>query len=105
VAAQAIRALAHQALTFVLTTPVWACWLTLWLVITLQPLGAGWVEYWVTFGTHGPPAGLWIGLLLVLAPLTAEALTVLYGLWGGVRCLAGHDFRYAVVGDRLVPQR
>jgi hypothetical protein len=50
---------------------------------------------------QNPPAGLWFGLLLMVVPFGLWGLTILYALWGAVRCLAGEDFRYVVIGKWL----
>jgi hypothetical protein len=54
---------------------------------------------------NAPPAGLWIGLILIVVPAVISFLTVLYGLWGAVRCLGGYDFRYAIIGRWLESHR
>ena len=43
----------------------------------------------------------WVGLLLMIVPLGLWGLMILYGLYGAVRCLGGHDFKYAIVGNWL----
>jgi hypothetical protein len=52
-----------------------------------------------------PPPGLWAGLILMIVPLGIWGLTILYGLWGAARCLGGHDFKYAIIGNWLESQR
>jgi len=37
-------------------------------------------------------------------PLGIWALTILYGLWGAVRCLGGRDFEYAIIGNWIKTQ-
>jgi hypothetical protein len=48
-----------------------------------------------------PPAGMWVGLFLMIIPLGNWGLTILYGLYGAVRCFGGHDFKYAIIGNWL----
>jgi hypothetical protein len=48
---------------------------------------------------------LWAGLILMIVPLSIWGLTILYGLWGAARCLGGHDFKYAIIGNWLESQR
>ncbi len=99
-AGQALQALVYQIATMVLTWIVWACWGCAWMALLLPPLMANPDAYQTT-----PPAGLWVGLILMIVPLGIMGLTVLYGLWGAVRCLGGHDFKYAVIGRWLESQK
>jgi uncharacterized Tic20 family protein len=99
VAAQALQALVYQVMVFLMTMLVWCCWGVLWLLLFLPPLATNPNAYQVT-----PPAGLWVGLILMIIPLGFWGLTILYGLWGGVRCLGGHDFKYVIVGNWLGSQ-
>jgi hypothetical protein len=45
-----------------------------------------------------------VGLLLMVVPFGIWGLTILYGLYGAVRCYGGHDFKYAIIGDWLESQ-
>jgi uncharacterized Tic20 family protein len=99
VAAQALQALAYQVATFVVVGLVWCGWGMLWTVLTLGPLVTNPAAY-----DQAPPAGFWIGLTLMIVPLGISGLILLYGLWGAVRCLGGHSFRYAILGNRLAKQ-
>jgi uncharacterized Tic20 family protein len=96
VAAQALQALVYQAVTFIVTMLAWCCWGALWMAMFLPPLLSNPDAYQTT-----PPPGLWIGLILMVIPFFVWGLTILYGLWGAVRCLGGHDFKYAIIGDWL----
>jgi hypothetical protein len=96
VAYQALQALVYQAVVFVVTMVAWCCWGLLWMLLILVPLTSNPQAYDVA-----PPAGLWVGLALMIVPLGLWGLAILYGLWGAVRCLNGADFRYAIVGRWL----
>ena len=96
VAAQALQALVYQLVTFIATMLAWCCWGALWVLLLLPPLFASPEAY-----QSAPPPGFWAGLLLMLFPLVIWAITILYGLWGAARCLAGHEFRYVIVGRWL----
>lgn len=96
VAAQALQSLVYQAAVFLVTMLVWCCWGVLYMVLIMVPLMANPGAYEST-----PPAGLWVGLILMIVPLIVWGLTILYGLWGAVRCLKGEDFKYAIVGRWL----
>ena len=93
---QSLQATVYQLFTIVVLGAIWTCWGVGWLGMTLTPVIVNPGAYEAT-----PPAGMWIGLLLGLVPLALGALIVLYGLFGAVRCLAGHDFRYALIGRWL----
>jgi uncharacterized Tic20 family protein len=99
VAGQALQALVYQAVVFVVTMLAWCCWGVLWMVVLFVPLFSN-PTAWET----APPAGLWVGLILMLVPLGIWGLTILYGLWGAVRCFGGHDFKYAIIGNWLDSQ-
>jgi uncharacterized Tic20 family protein len=96
VAFQALQALIYQAVVMVVTIVAWCCWGAVWMLMLLPPLFANPDAYQVT-----PPPGLWFGMFLMVAPLGIWALTILYGLWGAVRCLGGHDFRYPIIANWL----
>ncbi len=94
VAGQALQALVYQALTFLVTMVAWCCWGLLWTLLILVPLISNPRAYDVA-----PPAGLWVGLFLMIVPFGIWGLTILYGLYGAARCFGGHDFKYAIVGN------
>ena len=99
VAAQALQSLVYQTAIFLVTMLAWCCWGVLWMATLLPPIFANPEAYETT-----PPPGLWIGLSLMIVPLGIWGLTILYGLWGAARCLGGHDFKYAVIGNWLESQ-
>jgi uncharacterized Tic20 family protein len=96
VAFQALQAVVYQTVAFLLTALALCCWGALWMTMLLPPLFANPDAY-----THAPPAGLWVGLALMVVPLGLWGLTILYGLWGAVRCLGGHSFKYIIIGNWL----
>ena len=93
---QALQALVYQVAVTVVSFVAWCCWGFLWMALFLPPLMSNPDAY-----QYAPPAGLWIGLFLMVIPLAIWGLTLLYGLWGAVRCLGGHDFEYIIVGKWL----
>ena len=99
-AGQALQALVFQAITFVITMLAWCCWGLVWLVLILVPL---WNNPEVYEGS-APPAGMLAGFALMAVPLAIWLITIVYGLYGAVRCLQGHDFRYALIGRWLKSQ-
>jgi uncharacterized Tic20 family protein len=80
---QALQAVVYQA-AVVVVTMVWGyAWVLLLAGVLQIDLGS-------------PPR--WAGLPLFWIPIGFQVLAILYALWGAVRCLGGHDFRYAIVG-------
>ena len=99
-AAQALQATVYQAVTFLIMMIAWCCWIGLYMMMIFVPLMNNPGAY-----EAAPPAGLWVGLFLMIVPLGICGLIILYGLYGTVRCLGGHDFKYAIIGDWLEGQR
>ncbi len=93
VARQALQALVYQVAAAVIGLLAWCCWGVLWLLMLIASIGSG--------ATADPPAAVWVGLALMIIPAGIMGLTVLYGLWGAVRSLNGHDFKYAIIGNWL----
>lgn len=98
-AGQALQALVYQVITFALMMFAWCCWGLLWMLLILVPIWNNPTAYEST-----PPAEMWIGLALMAIPLAFMVLVTFYGLYAGVRCLQGHDFRYALIGRWLKSQ-
>jgi uncharacterized Tic20 family protein len=99
VAAQALQSLIYQAITFLVTMIAWCCWVVLYMALIFVPLLSNPGAY-----EAAPPAGLWVGLALMIVPFGIWGLIILYGLYGAVRCLGGHDFKYAIIGNWLDSQ-
>jgi len=95
-AGQALQALVYQAVVFIVTMLAWCCWGALWMLMIFVPLMGNPQAY-----EYAPPAGMWLGLVLMVVPIGIWGLTILYALWGAVRCLGGHDFKYVIIGDWL----
>jgi uncharacterized Tic20 family protein len=90
VAVQALQAVIYHLAGFGLFVAGMGCWMALYLA-TLIPVMAAPEE----------PASLWIFMvatLLMFVPFLQMGLWIAGGLWGAVRCLRGHDFRYAIIG-------
>lgn len=96
VAFQSLQALVYQGVVMIITIVAWCCWGILWMLMLLPPLFANPDAY-----MYAPPAGMWVGLFFMVIPLGIWGLTILYALWGAIRCLGGHDFRYAIIGNWL----
>jgi uncharacterized Tic20 family protein len=100
VAGQALQALVYQAATTLVTMLAWCCWAVLWVAIFLPPI----ISHPGLYQNTVPP-GFWVGFGFIFFPLVLWAIIIVYGLWGAVRCLGGHDFQYAIVGRWLASQR
>ena len=96
VAAQALQATVYQAVTFLVTMAVWCCWGMLWMLMILVPVTSNPAAYEVA-----PPAGILVGMFLMIVPFGIWGLIILYGSYGAARCFGGHDFKYAVIGKWL----
>ena len=99
-AAQALQAMVYQGVTFLITMVAWCCWGILYMMMIFVPLVNNPGAY-----EAAPPAGLWVGMFLMIVPFGIWGLIILYGLYGAVRCLGGHDFKYAIIGNWLEGQR
>ena len=80
---QALQAVVYQAAVVVVTVAGPIVWFFLCLMI--------WMDF---VGGAGPD---WAEAALFAFPVVFPVLAILYALWGAVRCLGGHDFRYASV--------
>jgi uncharacterized Tic20 family protein len=98
-ARQALQALVYQGVTFVVTMLAWCCWGAVWMALLFPPLLTEPARY-----ANTVPAGMWVGLSLIVIPLAIWGLTILYGLWAAARCLGGHEFRYVIIGKWLENQ-
>lgn len=96
---QALQALIYQAATFIIFMGLWFCWGVAWMGLILPPVIANPAAY-----ETAPPPTMWVGLSLITVPLCIGFLTLLYGLWGAIRCLSGHDFRYLLIGNWVAAQ-
>jgi uncharacterized Tic20 family protein len=97
---QALQATIYQTVAFVVSVAAWGCWGLAWMAMILPPVFANPTMY-----KNNPPAGLWLGLVLMLVPIAVSTVSLLYGLWGAARCLGGHDFRYILIGRWLESHR
>lgn len=96
---QALQALVYQAVTFLVMMLGWCCWGILFTAMLLVPLLADPDAYQTAL-----PAGFWVGMASMVIPFGIWGLTILYGLWAAARCLGGHDFKYAIIGNWLDSQ-
>ncbi|NLE75727.1 MAG: DUF4870 domain-containing protein [Chloroflexi bacterium] len=100
VAFQSLQALVYQVAALLLTFGAWICWGLLWMLLFIPQ----WIVSPQLYQSN-PPGGFWLGLMLMAVPLAITVGTFFYGLWGALRTLSGHPFRYAVIGRWLAGQR
>jgi len=94
VAFQALQATVYQIIGIAATMLGWFCWMALYFVSFIPLMSAA---------EQGgePPFFFWFALLLMFVPMGLTGLWILGGLWGAVRCLSGHDFKYLIIGNWL----
>ena len=96
IAFQALQSVVYQTAATILMLLSWCCWFVVYMALIFVPLAANPGAYDVN-----PPAGLWVGLFLMVVPFAVWGIFVLYGLWGAARTLSGHEFKYVIVGRWL----
>jgi uncharacterized membrane protein len=92
---QALQALAYQFVGMLGTLLLWACW-GCFYSLSFIPMVQNPQAY-----EDAPPPIFWISLASTAIPLVIMGLWWLYGLYGGLRTLQGHDFRYFVLGPMV----
>lgn len=93
---QGLQAAFYQLLGMVMIAALWTLW-GVFYALSMVPLMAEPTRY-----QDGPPALFWAGMISMVVPLLFMLLWGLYGLWAALRCLSGREFRYAVLGRRLL---
>jgi len=91
---QALQATVYQIVGIAATMLGWFCWMAIYFASFIPLMAAA---------DRGgePPAFFWFSLLLMLAPMAFTGLWILGGLWGAIRCLSGHNFKYPIIGNWL----
>jgi hypothetical protein len=84
---QALQAIVYQVAVVVLWLGGSGVWVILHVFTSTDFIGGGSPE--------------WAYTTMYAFPVGFPVLAILYALWGAVRCLGGHDFRYAIVGKLL----
>lgn len=93
---QSLQALVYQSFILLLTVVAFCSWGALLMILTVLPMVANPDLY-----QSSPPQSMWVGLSLLIFPCGLWLATILYGLWGAMRCLSGADFKYAIIGNWL----
>ncbi len=92
---QGLQAALFQLLGMILTMTLWVIW-GVFYVLTFIPLVRNPEQF-----ENAPPPLFWIGMASMVVPLMVMLVWALYGLWGALKTLRGHDFRYVWLGNLL----
>ncbi len=90
-----LQAALYQLLGMVVVVAAWILWF-IFYGLTMIPLIQHPQQY-----EDAPPAIFWVGLATMVIPMAIMGAWALYGLWGALKTLRGHDFRYVVIGKML----
>jgi uncharacterized Tic20 family protein len=93
---QGLQAAVYQLLGMVVIVGLWFLW-GIFYAIAMLPMLREPDRY-----QDAPPPIFWAGMIAMVVPLLLMVAWGLYGLWGAWRCLRGRDFRYALLGNRLL---
>lgn len=97
IAYQSLQAMVYQTIILLASVIGFCIWGLAATLLVVLPMAAEPDLYLDT-----PPATIWFSMVLLIFPCSLWLGTILYGLWGAIRCLAGADFRYAIIGNWLV---
>jgi uncharacterized Tic20 family protein len=93
---QGLQAAVYQLLGMVVFIGIWVIW-GIFYAISMIPMIRNAEQY-----EDAPPALFWVAMGTMAVPLVLMVIWGLYGLWGALRCWRGDEFRYAVLGKRLL---
>jgi len=93
---QGLQAAIYQLLGMVVFVVLWVAW-GIFYAISMIPLMCEPSHY-----QDAPPPIFWAGIISMVVPLLLMVIWGAYGLWGALRCYRGADFRYALIGRRLL---
>lgn len=92
---QGLQATVYQLLGMIVIMALWIVW-GIFYALTWIPIMQNLEQF-----EAAPPPIFWIGLASMVVPLIVMLAWALYGLWGALKSLRGHDFRYALIGKLL----
>jgi len=95
---QGLQAAVYQLVGMIVAMVLWVVW-GIFYALTWIPLVRNPEQF-----EAAPPPIFWIGMASMVVPLLVMLVWALYGLWGGVQCLRGRDFRYVFVGKLLASE-
>ncbi len=96
VAYQSLQAMIYQIVVLLLTVVAFCFWGVLLMLMVAPPIMANPDLY-----QSAPPVSLFFGMALLICPCGLWLGTILYGVWGAIRCLGGSDFTYVGIGRLL----
>ena len=96
VAYQSLQAMIYQIVVLLLTVIAFCFWGALLMVMVAPPIMANPDLY-----QSAPPVSLFFGMALLVCPCGLWLGTILYGVWGAIRCLGGSNFAYVGIGKWL----
>lgn len=92
---QGLQATVYQLLGMIVIMALWIVW-GIFYALTWIPIIQNLEQF-----EAAPPPIFWIGLASMVVPLIVMLAWALYGLWGALKSLRGHDFRYVLIGKLL----
>lgn len=92
---QGLQATVYQLLGMIVIMALWVVW-GIFYALTWIPIMQNLEQF-----EAAPPPIFWIGLASMVVPLMVMLVWALYGLWGALKSLRGHDFRYVLIGKLL----
>jgi uncharacterized Tic20 family protein len=96
VARQSLQAMVYQTTVLFLSVIAFCLWGALFFSMMMAPMMANPELYQNT-----PPPSMWFGMTMLICPCGLWLTTILYGIWGAIRCLSGSDFDYIIIGRWL----
>ena len=95
---QGLQATLYQLLGMIVIMAMWVVW-GIFYALTWIPLVQNPEQF-----EEAPPPIFWIGLASMVVPFMVMLFWALYGLWGALKSLRGHDFRYVLIGNLLASE-
>lgn len=95
---QGLQAALYQLFGMIVIMALWILW-GIFYALTWIPIMQNLEQY-----EDAPPPIFWIGLASMIIPLIVMLAWALYGLWGALKSLRGHDFHYILIGKLLKPE-
>jgi len=92
---QGLQATVYQLLGMIVIMALWIVW-GIFYALTWIPIMQNLEQF-----EAAPPPIFWIGLASMVVPLIVMLAWALYGLWGALKSLRGHDFSYVLMGKLL----
>jgi uncharacterized Tic20 family protein len=95
---QGLQATLYQLLGMIVIMALWVVW-GIFYALTWIPLVQNPEQF-----EDAPPPIFWIGLASMVVPIMVMLFWALYGFWGALKSLRGHDFRYLLIGKLMTSE-